>query len=85
MATYGRRATPPAPGRIGVSAGRRTLQARVTPEQHAKAHRAAELLGVSVSAFLADLIEHLEVDETGRPSWESRYAPEAMPQLDLSA
>jgi len=52
------------------------LQTRVTHEQHAKAHRAAEELGVSVSALLAELIDRMRVDEHGRPTWQqSRYAP----------
>ncbi|OIQ85546.1 hypothetical protein GALL_326050 [mine drainage metagenome] len=77
--TYGQRRirnAPPAPA-APLSARRRTLQTRVTYAQHAKAHVAAEALGISVSAFLAELIDRMEVDELGRPAWTSRYARQA--------
>lgn len=78
-APYGHRFRAPAPGEghTPMSATRRMLQARVTYDQHAKAHRAAEALGISVSAFLAELVDRLEVDERGGPPWESRYASPA--------
>lgn len=72
---YGRRYNPPAPA-APLSATRRMLQTRVTHEQHAKAHAMAQELGISVSALLAELIDRAEVDEQGRPTWTSRYAPQ---------
>ncbi len=73
---YGRRVSSPPPGstRAPYKADRRMLQARVTLEQHAKAHAAAEALGISVSALLAELVDRMKVDAQGQPAWESRYA-----------
>jgi hypothetical protein len=45
------------------------VQARVTPELRAKAHKAAAALNVSMAVYLAELIKRDEVDENGRPSW----------------
>lgn len=76
-APYGRRqgGNRPAPT-AAMSATRRMLQSRVTYDQHDKAHKMAEALGISVSALLAELIDRAEVDEQGRPAWTSRYAPQ---------
>jgi hypothetical protein len=76
MAFYGKRGSREAPGvaRAPMSATRRMLQARVTYEQHDKAHVMAEALGISVSALLAELVDRAEVDEHGQPTWTSRYA-----------
>lgn len=74
--TYGQRkkGNAPPPPAAPLSAKRRTLQSRVTYDQHAKAHAAAEALGISVSALLAELIDRMDVDEHGHPGWTSRYA-----------
>jgi hypothetical protein len=63
------------------------ITARVEPALKAKALAAAHELGISLSALLAELIERLEVDETGHPGWESKYAPadDAQPTLEMSA
>jgi len=45
------------------------LQARVQPERHAKAQAAAAALGISVAAYIDQLLAHEEVDEHGRPLW----------------
>jgi hypothetical protein len=53
----------------------------VTSEQHDKAHLMAEALGISVSALLAELVDRTEIDETGNPGWQSRYAQQSAPDL----
>lgn len=50
------------------------IQSRVTHEQHAKVNRAAEAIGISTSALLAELVDRMRVDANGRPTWKSRYA-----------
>lgn len=73
-----------------MSPTRRMIQSRVTHEQHAKVNRAAEALGISTSALLAELVDRMRVDANGRPAWEkSRYArlraPVAAPETDVDA
>jgi hypothetical protein len=89
-APYGHRFRAPNEGRAPMSATRRMLQTRVNYQQHDKAHQAAEALGISVSALLAELVDRMRVDANGRPAWEkSRYArlraPVAAPETDVDA
>jgi hypothetical protein len=79
VAIYGKRKRNEMPGasRAPMSPTRRMLQSRVTHEQHAKANRAAEELGISTSALLAELVDRMRVDANGCPTWKSRYAPPA--------
>lgn len=44
------------------------LQARVAPEVRAKANAAADVAGMSMSAYLEALIDHI-VDDDGQPAW----------------
>lgn len=87
MARYGApQKRPPAPAKI--SDGRKSIvTTRLTPENRDKAQRAAEALGISLSAFLNELVDRLEVDENGHPGWESRYAQadDDQEQLEMSA
>ncbi len=55
--------------RIRRPAATATIYARVDPDAHAKAHAAAAALGVSVAAYVEQLLARDEVDETGRPVW----------------
>jgi hypothetical protein len=55
------------------------LQARVDPKARSKARQMAEAAGVSMSAFLEQLIACQDVDEHGRPAWW----PEAPDQEEL--
>lgn len=45
------------------------LQARVQPDRHAKAQAAAAALGISLAAYIDQLLAHEELDEQGRPLW----------------
>ncbi len=45
------------------------LQARVRPAVRDKAHAAAAALGISVAAYIEQLVAHEQVDEKGRPLW----------------
>lgn len=65
-----------------------TVSARMTDEVHAKALQMAEHLDISLSALLAELVERSVVDDDGRPTWESKYAPpvdDGQERLELSA
>ena len=87
MPTYGQRATKLPKDEKATKVTRVLLQARVTPEQRVKANDAAKALGISLSAFVAELVDRLEVDEHGHPGWESKYAAPTRSdqQLDLTA
>ncbi len=45
------------------------LHARVAPAVRDKAHAAAAALGISVAAYIEQLVAHEQVDERGRPMW----------------
>lgn len=89
MARYGhpqRRSATPPPAPRRSEKKKATLTARITPEALGKAHLMADALNVSLSALILEMLERAEVDETGHPGWESRYAPtEDQEQLELSA
>ena len=91
MAQYGKRQRRPPPHPIDPARGWVLMQGRVSVESRDKANRAAAALGISTSAFLAELIERLEVDENGHPGWTSKYASPTdddanqLPGLGLSA
>lgn len=89
MARFGGRQSHAAVRPAPQDTGRRIVSARLTPDLYEKASRAAEALDISLSALLCELVEHMEVDAAGVPSWESKYArpKEDDPQqsLELSA
>lgn len=60
------------------------LQARVDPELRAKAHRAAAAVGVSLAAYVEQLLAHEQLDETGRPLWWAEAVPSDQEELPLS-
>lgn len=84
MARYGSRhqaaRRQPAPGtKLNVST-------RMSAEAYAKALTMAEGLNISISALLNELVERQEVNASGVPDWESKYAPPSDDdQLELSA
>lgn len=88
MARYGAphrgKAAAPAP----LEDGRKVaLTARLDPTTRAKAVAVSDALGISLSALVAELIDRLEVDNSNRPGWESRYAPpdDAQDALEMTA
>jgi hypothetical protein len=74
----------PRPSKPG---GRRVrLALHVTRPEREKAHRAAAALGISMSAYVASLINGDELDETGRPTWAGPEPGGAeLPGLEKSA
>jgi hypothetical protein len=52
-----------------------TIYARVNPDAHAKAHAAATALGISVAAYVEQLLARDEVGPDGRPVWWDRPPP----------
>ncbi|MEJ5913172.1 toxin-antitoxin system HicB family antitoxin [Pseudokineococcus sp. 1T1Z-3] len=48
------------------------VYARVHPDLHAKAHRAAAALDVSLATYVEALLARDELDESGRPTWWPR-------------
>lgn len=60
-----------------------TLYARVAPHNMAKAQAAAGALGTSVAAYLDALLEHEQLDETGRPAWWDQQVPASSNQEEL--
>ena len=87
MANFGQRKKGPAARASAASAQKlHPIQTRLTTAQHQKAHAAAETLGISVSALLAELVDRMELDDHGHPGWTSRYAATVEDsQLSLSA
>ena len=65
------------------------LQARVAPDTRDRAHRAAAALGVSMAAYIEQLLLRDELDDTGRPVWaeeEPLERGDVLPGMDrLSA
>lgn len=47
----------------------RGFHVKIAPESHAKLHRMAAALGVSLGALVDLMAEHAEVDENDRPTW----------------
>jgi hypothetical protein len=45
---------------------------RLKPGAYHKAHQAAEALNLSLSGYLAELVERDQVDDDGRPLWAER-------------
>lgn len=45
------------------------LRARVEPETLDRVYAVAEALGVSLTAYVEELIRHDQLDERGRPVW----------------
>lgn len=45
------------------------MQARVAPAARARAHTAAAALGISLAAYLEQLVLRDDLDEAGRPTW----------------
>ena len=72
--------TPPAP--LPEAPGQAKVVARVPLTHHEKLHRLAEMMGVSASKLVAQLIENVELDERGLPAW----APDPRPvdQLEIA-
>lgn len=60
------------------------LQGRVEPAAREKAHRAAAALGISVTAYLEQLLLHDELDDRGRPLWWTEPLPPDQGELPLS-
>jgi len=42
---------------------------RLSPDEYAKVHQAAEALDMSLSGFLGELVRRVEVDADGLPLW----------------
>ena len=57
------------------------VQARVSPETRAKAHKTAAALNVSLTAYVERLIAHDQLDESGRPVW---WPKDEQEELSLS-
>lgn len=60
------------------------LFARVRPEFHAKARRAAAVTGVSLATYIEQLVARDEVDQHGRPVWWPTSPPAEQEELPLS-
>jgi hypothetical protein len=67
--------------RAGLSTVR--VNAHVTPEAKAKAESIADVLGISMSAYLEDLIRQEQLDERGRPVRPIRPVPRDQGELPL--
>jgi len=68
--------------------GRILIQARIDPDLHAKAARAAEQLDISMAVYVAELIDRDQTDAEGCPNWTPRLVERSgagQPRLDLSA
>jgi hypothetical protein len=61
------------------------LQARVDPQIRAKANGIAAAAGVSLSAYIEQLIAHeeLQLDEDGRPAWWPEALEDEQEELPL--
>jgi hypothetical protein len=68
--------------RVGV-AGTTLMSARVHPEHLVKAKRAAEALGISLAAYVDELLAREELDALGRPLWWSDPIPPDQQELPL--
>lgn len=56
---------------------------RLTRAEHAKAHKAAAALDLSLSGYLAELVRRDEIDDTGRPLWApAEPVPDQLPLID---
>lgn len=62
------------------------LFARVTPERRAQAAATAEALGISLGAYMDQLLarEAEQLDERGRPSWWATPVPGDQEELPLN-
>jgi hypothetical protein len=71
--------------RLGVAT--EVLYARVTPSRRSQAHATAEALGISLGAYMDQLLarEAAELDESGRPRWWSEPVPRDQAELPLVA
>lgn len=69
--------------RVGVADYVR-LVADVPPETKTLVNATAEALGISVSAYLAALLAHQELDEHGRPLWWTAPVPRDQGVLPLT-
>lgn len=54
---------------------RRLLQARVDEPLWSKANKAADAAGISVSAYIQNLIDRDEMDSNGCPVWRTPCNP----------
>ena len=54
---------------------RRLLQARVDEPSWSKANKAADAAGISMSAYIQDLIDRDEIDSNGCPIWRTPGNP----------
>lgn len=68
----------PRPGVVTVR-----VNAHVTPETKAKADAIADALGISMSAYLEDLIRQEQLDEQGRPVRRMAPVPRDQEELPL--
>jgi hypothetical protein len=60
------------------------LRARVEPETLDRVYAVAEVLGVSLTAYVEELIRHDQLDEHGRPVWWTAPIPSDQEELPLS-
>ncbi len=61
------------------------VNAHVTPEAKAKADAIADALGISMSAYLEDLIRQEQLDEQGRPVRQMAPVPRDQEELPLKS
>jgi hypothetical protein len=69
--------------RAGVARNER-LHVRVDPALRMKAEKAAAVLGISLAAYVDQLLAREEVDETGRPVWWTDPVPSDQGVLPLA-
>jgi hypothetical protein len=68
--------------RVGVR-DHRPMTGHVPPEIKAKAESMAAALGISLGAYLEELLRREQVDEHGRPVWWTDPAPRDQEELPL--
>jgi hypothetical protein len=56
----------------------------VEPETLDRVYAVAEALGVSLTAYVEELIRHDQLDEQGRPVWWTDPAPQDQEELPLT-
>jgi hypothetical protein len=61
------------------------LRARVEPETLDRVYAIAEALGVSLTAYVEELIRHDQLDERGRPVWWADPEPRDQQELPLKS
>jgi len=63
------------------------VSARLSLDVRKKLEDMADALGISISALISELIERVELNESGHPGWDSKYRKPEEPQqpLEMSA